>query len=52
MRSIRGARFAVFVVASLVCVAFAVGFVSRSGQRHFRLKAGDSVSIPRFGGRA
>jgi hypothetical protein len=46
---VRGSRFAVTVVAALVCVAFAVGFASRSGQRQIRLRAGDSVSIPSLG---
>jgi hypothetical protein len=46
MLSIRGSRLVVLVIAGLVFVAFAVGFVSQSGQNHFRLRAGDSVSIP------
>src|SRR5690349_16691741 len=46
MWSIRGARFAVCAVAGLVGVALALGFGSRSGQRHYRLRTGDSVSIP------
>jgi D-arabinose 1-dehydrogenase-like Zn-dependent alcohol dehydrogenase len=44
--SIRRSRLVVPVIAGLVFVALAVGFVSQSGEKHFRLRVGDSVSIP------
>jgi hypothetical protein len=46
MRSSRRFSLAVSVIAAVVCVTFAVGFVSRNAHSHSQLKAGDSVSIP------
>jgi hypothetical protein len=46
MRSSRQFSLAVPVIAALVFVTCAVGFVSRSPHTHFQLRAGDSVSIP------